>query len=305
MSDRLQLFRTFVRVVEAGSFSSVAREANTSQPTVSRQIAVLEEHLGCLLFQRTTRTLTLTDDGRVFYESALRALEATDEAEGAVGRRKAKPTGRLRLAAAGVFGRLHVIPRLPRFLARYPDVEIDLMIADRFVDLVEDGIDLAIRIGPITDANLIARRIGLSRRAVVASPAYLDRREAPQRPEDLQDHDCIVYTRLASGASWRFETPQGPVSIAIRGRFRVDNTEGVRAAALQGLGIGYVPLWHFVEGELESGRLLPLLASYAAPDQPISAVYPSRRFLAPKVRAMIDHLADEFALDPALSAAPL
>jgi DNA-binding transcriptional LysR family regulator len=301
MSDMLSLFQTFVRVVEAGSFTAVAAERNTSQPTISRQVAALEEHLGCLLFQRTTRSLTMTDDGRVFYEHARRTIEAAMEAESVVGRRRGKPSGKLRLASAVVFGRLHLIPRLPRFMARYPDIEIDLKMTDGFSDLVEEGIDLSIRVGLITDNNLIARRVGTTRRVVVATPNYLARRGVPRTPLDLQQHDCIVYSRLATGENWTFSGPNGPITTPISGRFHVNNTEGARAAILEGLGIGYVPVWHFTEREVETGRLTVLLKDFEPPAQPISAVYHSRRFLALKVRAMIDFLASEFEIDPKLS----
>jgi DNA-binding transcriptional LysR family regulator len=300
MSDVLVLFRTFVRTVEAGSFTAVARDLNSSQPTVSRQIAVLEEHLGCLLFQRTTRTLALTDDGRTFYDHAIRTLEAAAEAESAVGRRRAKPSGTLRLACSGVFGRLHIVPRLARFRARYPDIDIALMMSDGFSDLVEEGIDLAIRVGAVTDAGLVARRIGLSRRVAVATPAYLKARGRPEHPTDLGMHDCIVYDRLLAGANWSFKTGEGPLSVAVKGPIHVNNTEAVRAAILEGLGIGYVPAWHFVDGEIEGGRVELLFRPFEPDPQPISVVYPSRRFLPPKVRAMIDYLTAEFALDPRL-----
>jgi DNA-binding transcriptional LysR family regulator len=301
MSDLITLFRTFARVAEAGSFTSVAVERNTSQPTISRQIAALEAHLGCLLFQRTTRSLTLTDDGRVLYDHALRSLEALNEAEGAVGRRKGKPSGTLRLACAVVFGRLHVVPRLPRFLARYPDLSVDLVMHDGFTDLIEEGIDLAIRVGDIRDPGLIARRIGTTRRVVVATPDYLARRDAPRVPQDLSGHDCIVYARLATGSNWTFATPDGTIHVPISGRLRVNSTEGLRAAVLAGIGIAYVPVWHFVEQEIETGRLVRLLPDHEPRPQPISAVYPSRRYLSPKVRTMIDYLAAEFALDANLS----
>lgn len=301
MSDRLALFQTFVRVVEAGSFTSVATERHTSQPTISRQVAALEEHLGSLLFQRTTRSLTLTDDGRVFYEHARRTIEAAIEAESAVGRRRGKPSGKLRLSASVVFGRLHLIPRLPRFMTRYPDIEIDLLMNDGFSDLVEEGIDLSVRVGLVTDSSLIARRIGTTRRAVVATPDYLARRGIPQTPYDLQQHDCVIYSRLATGENWSFAGPDGPITVPVAGRFHVNNTEGVRAGILQGLGIGYVPVWHFTDHEIENGRLTVLLKDFEPPVQPISAVYPSRRFLALKVRAMIDFLAAEFEIDPKLS----
>lgn len=301
MSDMLAQMRTFVRVVEAGSFTAVAVEKSTSQPTISRQIAMLEAHLGCLLFQRTTRSLTLTDDGRVFYGHATRSLETISEAESAVGRRKGKPSGTLKLACAVVFGRLHIVPRLPRLLARYPDLAVDLMMNDGFADLVEEGVDLAIRVGDVTDPALVARRIGTTRRVLVATPDYLARAGTPATPADLARHDCIVYARLATGANWTFDMPNGTLTMPINGRFKVNSTEGVRAAVLAGLGIGYVPVWHFIDSEIESGRLVRLLVDCEPHPDPISAVYPSRRYLAPKVRAAIDFLADEFILDPKLS----
>ena len=300
MSDTLALFGTFVRTVEAGSFSAVARELDTSQPTVSRQIAALEAHLGCLLFQRTTRSLSLTDDGRVFYEHARRTLEAAAEAEGAVGARKGKPSGTLRLACSGVFGRLHVIPRLPRLRERYPDLKLVLAMGDGFVDLVAEGIDLAIRIGEGRDSSIVAKRIGTTRRAIVATPDYLARRGAPAHPRELSEHDCVVYDRLLTGASWSFNTPEGPLSVPVEGPLHVNSTEAVRAGVLAGLGIGYVPVWHFVDREIEDGRLIVLLREFEPPPQPILAVYPSRRYLPPKVRAAIDYFAAEFELDPAL-----
>jgi DNA-binding transcriptional LysR family regulator len=301
MSDVLPLFRSFIRVVEAGSFSAVAREAGTSQPTISRQVAALEAHLGCLLIQRTTRSLTLTEDGRAFYETARRALEAITEAETSVGRRKGRPTGTLRLSAATVMGRLHILPRLPRFLDRHPDLGVDLMLGDGFTDLVEQGIDLALRVGVLDDPSLIARRIGLSRRVVAATPDYLARKGIPATPDDLRRHDCVVFAGLATGTSWPFEGPEGRIAIPVTGRLRVDSTEAVRAATLQGLGIGMVPVWHFVDGEFETGRLVPLLLGWEASPLPIHAVYSTRRFVAPKVRAMIDFLAEEFDADPYLS----
>jgi len=301
MFDRLALFHTFIRVVEAGSFTAVAKERNTSQPTISRQIAQLEDHLGCLLFQRTTRSLTLTDDGRLFYGQALATIEAVASAESAVGRRKGKPSGVLKLACAAVMGRLHIAPRLPRFLARYPEVSVDLAMSDGFADMVEEGIDLAIRVGELTDASLIARRIGTTRRVVVATPDYIARKGEPATPADLAAHDCVVYSRLATGANWPFVTGCVPISVPVSGRFHVNNTEGLRAAVLNGIGIGMVPIWHFVDREIETGAVKVLLAGYEPRPHPINAVYPSRRHLAPKVRAMIDFLAAEFELDPKLS----
>jgi DNA-binding transcriptional LysR family regulator len=298
--DILGPMQTFVRVVEAGSFTAVAAQLNTTQPTISRQIAALEEHLGARLLTRTTRALTLTDDGRAFFEQALRALEALSEAENAVGRRRSKPSGLLRIATPVVFGRLHILPRLPAFLARFPDVSVDLAMSDTFTDLAEQGIDLAIRVGEITDPGLIAKRIGAVRRVTVASPTYLKAHGTPRSPADLVEHSCIVYTRLATGNRWVFEGDDGPLSVEVKGRFRADNSEAVREAVLAGLGIAVIPAFAF-SGEIASGKIKVLLKANEPKQLPMNAVYPSRRFLALKVRAMIDYLAHEFALDPRLA----
>lgn len=303
MSDLISQIKTFARVVEAGSFSSVAAEQNSSQPTISRQVAALEEHLGCRLFHRTTRSLSLTDDGHIFYQHALQSLESLKLAEDAVGKRKGKPSGTLRMSCAVVFGRLHIIPRLAQFMANNPNVAVDLRMNDQFSDLIEEGIDLSIRVGEVTDPNMVSRQIGTTRRIVVASKTYLAKAGTPQTPNDLRRHQCIVYSRLNAGANWRFNAPQGPINIPIQGRYTANNTEGVRTAIIQGLGIGYVPTWHFVDNELENGDLVALLQDWQPQPQPISAVYPCRHYLAPKVREMIDYLAAEFAADPMLQPA--
>jgi DNA-binding transcriptional LysR family regulator len=298
--DLVGPMRTFVRVVDAGSFTAVAEQLNTTQPTISRQIAALEDHLGARLLTRTTRALTLTDDGRAFYDHALRALEALGEAENAVGRRRSKPTGQLRIAAPVVFGRLHIVPRLPAFLNRYPDVAIDLIMSDSFTDLAEQGIDLAIRVGEITDPGLIARRIGQVRRVTVASPAYLKAHGTPRAPSDLQHHNCIVYSRLSTGNRWIFESEAGPIAVDVKGRFRADNSEAVREGVIGGLGIAVIPAFAFTE-EISTGKVKILLGKHEPKRLPMNAVYPSRRFVPLKVRAMIDYLSHEFALDPRLT----
>jgi DNA-binding transcriptional LysR family regulator len=299
MADLVLLFRNFVRVVETGSFTAVAKELDTSQPTISRQIAALEDHLGSLLFQRTTRALTLTDDGRVLYELARQAIDSVQQAVVSVGRHRSAPSGALRLACPVVFGRLHIMPRLPTFLDRFGDVSIDLIMNDGFTDLVEEGIDLAIRIGEISDPALIAKRVGTTGRVTVAAPSYLEAHGAPAHPNDLTRHECIVYSRLATGARWEFSSETGPISVQVTGRFRVNNSEGVREGVLRGLGIGVVPIWHFTD-EISSGRLVVVLADFEPRRLPTYVVYPSRRFLAPKVRAMIEFLAQEFENDPNL-----
>jgi DNA-binding transcriptional LysR family regulator len=301
MSDVLILFKTFTRTVELGSFTAVARELNSSQPTVSRQIATLEDHLGCLLFQRTTRALTLTDDGRTFYEHARRTLEAAVEAEGSVGRRKGKPTGTLSLATSIVFGHLHVVPRLARFRSRYPGVNVNLAMNDGFADLISEGIDMAIRVGEQRESNLIARRIGTSRMVVVASPAYLEREGTPQSLDDLKQHNCLTYLGRSIARDWAFRVNGELVDVPVSGWLTVTSSAGLREAVLQGLGIAYIPVWHFIENELSTGKLRVLLEPFETKPLPINIVYPSRRYLAPKVRVMIDYLAKEFEIDPYLS----
>ena len=298
--DLLGPMRIFVRVVESGSFTSVAAEQNTTQPTISRQVAALEEHLGARLLTRTTRAVSLTDDGRSFYEHAVRVLEAVVEAEGVVGRRRGKPSGLLRLATPVVFGRLHIVPRLAAFLDRYPDVSVEIVMSDSFADLVEQGIDLAIRVGEVTDPGLIARRIGTVRRITVASPSYLRKNRLPKSPTELRDHDCIVYTRLATGNRWAFDSPAGPVVVEVSGRFKADNSEAVRDGVLAGLGIAVIPAFAFRD-EIESGAVRVLLKEHEPKRLPINAVYASRRLVPMKIRAMVDFLTHEFSLDPRLT----
>lgn len=301
--DLLAAMRLFQRVVEAGGFSEVARQTGNTQPTVSRTIASLEAHLGVRLLNRSSRAMSLTDDGQQFYAQASRALEAVAEAESSVGRRRGKPTGLLRLGASVAFGRLHLAPRLPRFLARFPEVEVELVMNDAFVDLVGEGIDLAVRVGDLVDPSLIARRIGTTRRVTVASASYLTRKGLPIVPADLMQHDCVIYTRLATGNRWYFAGPEGPIMVDVRGRFRADNSEAVREAVISGAGVAVIPVWMFTD-EIETGRVKIILDAFEPKQLPIHAVYPSRRQVAAKVREMIDFLAAEFENTPILSTNP-
>ncbi len=292
--DLLSGMRLFARVVETGGFTVVARENGTSQPTISRTIAALEAHLGVRLLNRSSRAVTLTDDGRQFYERARSALEAVAEAEGSVGRRRGEPSGLLRLGTPVAFGRLHVAPRMPAFLDRHPEVQVELVMSDAFVDLVGEGLDLAIRVGDLADPSLIARRIGTTRRVTVAAASYLQRRGVPSVPAELAQHECVLYTRLATGHRWHFESNDGPVHVDVRGRFRADNSEAVREAVIGGAGIAVTPVWLFRD-EIDRGLIRIILEQFEPTRLPIHAVYPSRRLLAAKVRAMIDFLAAEFA----------
>jgi DNA-binding transcriptional LysR family regulator len=299
--DLIGPMRAFVRVFETGSFSKHARAAHTTQPTVSRQIAALEAHLGARLFERTTRALTPTDDGKRFYERATAALDALAEAEAAVGRGHASVSGTLRLACPVAFGRMHVVPRLPRLLSRHPALKLDLILSDSFSDLVEEGIDLALRIGEVTAPGLIVRRVGETRRVTVAAPSYLKARGLPLHPRDLAAHDCVIYTRLATGTRWQFAGEGGAIEVDVDGRFRANNSEAVREAVLAGLGIGVVPVW-LLGDEIAKKKVRVLLPDFEPKRLPIGAVHPSRRFVPAKTRAAIEFLEAEFKLDPLLSA---
>ena len=298
--DLLAVMRVYVRVAEAGSFSAVARELGTTQPAVSRQVAALEEHLGARLLQRTTRSLALTEDGRDLLEHARRVLDAVEDAEASVGRRHAIPGGLVRLATPATFGRLYVAPRMTRLLERYPELSVDLRMSDGVVDLVADGIDLAIRASNTLDPGLVARKIGSSRRITVAAEACIRAHGMPQHPQDLARLPCVIFTGRASPNEWQFDGVDGPISVTVGGRFRSDNSEALREGVLSGLGFAVLPTW-LLGDAVAGGQLRSVLTGWEPPSSAISAVYPSRRNLAPRTRAVIDFLVDEFRLDPVIS----
>lgn len=298
--DRLDCMQSFVRVVEIGSFSAVARELNTTQPTISKQIAALEEYLDVQLLTRSTRKLQLTQAGERFFGHCQEVLEAAAAAEASVGQRQ-QPVGTLRVNCPVAFGQHQIMPYVKGFLGRYPDIKLDLRFSDRFVDLVEDGTDVAIRIGQINDPMLIAQRIGLTRRVTVAAKSYFCDRPEPQTPEDLVKHNCIVYTRLTTGNEWHFQNPTGgTVQVIVNGNLQVDNSTAIREAVLSGLGVAVCPVWLFGE-LLSSHSLRVILTEYQPIPLPIHAVYRRGRFVSAKVRCLIEHLRTEFTLNPWLS----
>ena len=297
--DRIACMKSFVRTVETGSFSAVARELETTQPTISKQIAALEEYLDVQLLIRSTRAVSLTDAGARFYEHCQRVLEAVSEAESSVGQRQ-KPSGVLRVSSPVSFGQLQIVPRLKAFLDRYPDIKIDLLMTDQFVDLVEEGVDLAIRIGNVQDTSLITQRIGTTRRITVAHQSYFDRAGEPQTPEDLIHHNCIVYTRLVTGNEWHFESSKGPIKVTVSGNIQANNSVAIREAVFAGLGIAVAPIWLFGDA-MHHGNLRVILKAYQPVPLAIHAVYRRGRFIPAKVRCLIDFLSSEFKLDPWVS----
>lgn len=284
--DRLGAMQTFVRVVDTGSFSAAARLLNVGQPAVSKTIAQLEDRLGVRLLMRSTRGLTPSEAGLRFYERARRSIEEADEAELAARGEGAGLRGTLRVSAATTFARLHVVPRLPRFLAEHPELDVELILDDRVIDLVEEGIDLSLRMGDLPDSSAVARRLATSPRLVLATKAYLDRKGTPRSPSDLSDHEAVVYTQGRSGA-WAFQRAGAETSVAVRGRLRVSSAEGLRAAVLADMGLTIASHWMF-SPELQSGAVLPVLSEWTLPPIDLWAVFPTGRLASAKARAFAD-----------------
>ena len=287
--------RTFITVVDAASFSRAAARLELPQSTVSRQVGALERHLGAALLKRTTRSIALTSEGQVYYEAALRALAAVDEAEAAVGLHGALG-GQVRLTAPLTLAQSRVIAMLAEFQRLQPRIEVDLRVSDHALNLVSDNLDFAIRVGAIGDSRSIARRIGTARRVMVASPAYLEQYGVPRQPVDLAAHNCLSYSLLATGNKWVMG--EG-LPIEVSGNFRADSPDALRAAALAGIGIAVNARWLF-EDDLASGRLVELLPQCPPADMPIHLVMPPGRYVAARARALADHLIAAFAADPLL-----
>ncbi|PKU26488.1 LysR family transcriptional regulator [Telmatospirillum siberiense] len=296
--DRLDSMEAFVRVADSHSFSEAARRLGLSKSVVSRQVSALESQLGARLFHRTTRSLSLTEIGQAYYERCARILAEIEEANLSVSSLQAAPRGKLRINAPMSFGVLHLAPLLPAFLARYPQIDIDMAMNDRFVSLVDEGFDVAVRIGKLEDSSLIARYLAPARRVVCASPAYLEQYGTPLTPNDLDGHCCLTYSNRTTPEEWPFHTLEGQRwAVEVHGRLRVDNGDALREAALGGVGIVTLP--SFIVGrDLQAGSLVPLLSEYIPQDLAIHAVYPHNRHLSPKVRAFVDFLVEHIGSRP-------
>ena len=243
--DRMAAMEAFVLVVDTGSFSAASRRLNVGQPAVSKLVAQLEQRFGVKLLVRTTRGLTATEAGLNYYERARRSIEEADEAESAARGAGTGLTGKLRVAAAVTFARIHLVPRLPKFLGRHPDLEIDVVLDDRNVDLVQEGIDVALRMGRLTDSRLTARRIASGPHIVVGTPSYFARAGEPAEPSGLAAHDAVIYDQGGGGADWTFQRDGEEIAVTLKGRLRVSAAEGVRAAVLANAGIAIVSEWMF------------------------------------------------------------
>jgi DNA-binding transcriptional LysR family regulator len=290
--DLFNGMKTFVSVVDAGSFAGAAERLSLSRTMVSKYVMELENHLGTRLLNRTTRRLSLTEAGAAYYERSVQILNDVEEAGQAATQLTARPTGTLKITAPVSFGILHLPHYLAEYGRRYPDVKMDISLNDRKVDLIEEGFDLAIRIGALAESGLIARRLAVHRGAVCAAPAYFERHGVPGAPADLVSHNCLNYTY--AGDDWRFDGPTGSQVVKVSGTLRANNGDLLRVAALKGIGIIAQPLF-IVGNDLKAGRLIEVLTDYSLGELGIYAVYPSRRHLSAKVRTFVDFLAAEMA----------
>jgi DNA-binding transcriptional LysR family regulator len=288
--DSLQAMAVFVSVADLRGFAPAARRLGLSRPAVTRLVAALEVRLGTRLLQRTTRTVALTDAGARYLERARRILSDVSEAEAVAQADRSEPTGRCVVAAPNVFGRLHVAPLMCAYLARYPAIVGELLLADRTINLVEEGVDLAVRIGHMADSSLVARLAGHTRRVVVGAPSYLEGRGTPKRPEDLSRHDIIQFSALTPVAEWRFTRSGTEVRVPLVPRFVTNSADAAIGHAESGGGLTMV-LAYQVAPAARSGRLRVVLQSFEPPSVPIQLVYPSSRLLSAKVKAFADLVA--------------
>jgi DNA-binding transcriptional LysR family regulator len=285
----------FARVVQTGSFTAAARALQMPKSTVSRKITDLEQRLGVRLLQRTTRTLSLTDEGRTYHDFCARIVDEIDEAELAVGRLRAVPRGPLRVTTPLNFGFMGSI--VADFAKDNPEVSLEIVSTDRVVSLVEERFDVAVRAASLGDSTLIARPLGEIRRIAVASPAYVKRRGRPREPADVAEHDCLAFGAGATPTLWRFEKGAASVDVTVKPRLVINDFEVLADAALAGLGIAMLPIFRCA-GELRERRLERVLKEWRSPRVVIHAVYPTARYLSPKVRAFVEHLQRRFTPPP-------
>jgi DNA-binding transcriptional LysR family regulator len=284
--DRLTAIEIFIRVVDTGSFSAAARQYDVGQPAVSKAIVQLEEWLGVKLLLRSTRALRPTEAGNSFYLRAKRAVEETAEAVLAARGTASGLSGKLRVSAAVCFARLHIVPRLPEFLADHPDLELELILDDRYIDLVDEGIDLALRMGVLADSNMTARKIAESRRRIFGTPEYFKCHGIPKVPADLLAHRAVIYARGGGGEDWKFRKGTAEVSVKMQGRVKITATEGVRAAVFANMGLAILSEWAFTP-ELKSGVVVSVMDDWVLPSTNLSVVYPTGRLASTKARQFV------------------
>ena len=295
--DILQAMKTFAAVVEAGSLVGAADAMALSKPSVSRHVTELEAHLGVRLLQRTTRRLSLTDEGQTYYQRCKEVIQAVQDAEAEVGSSAGQAQGRLRVGAPQTFGALHLAALWGRFAQENPRVTLDIVLSDRFVDLVEEGYDLVVRIGRLSDSNLVSRTLASTRMVLCASPRYLAAHGTPLHPHELARHDVVSYSYWSSGDLWRFTGPDGEVAVRTRARIQANNGDTCRAAALAHQGVILQPDF-LIQDDLCAGTLIELMPGFRAAELSICAVYPTRKQLPLKVRRLLDFLAEAMRVPP-------
>ncbi len=301
--DTLHSMRLFSEVVDAGSFSAAGRKFGLAASSVSRQVGSLEDTLGARLLNRSTRKLSLTEAGRLYHERVRQIIADVEDANRSVSHLEAIPRGLLRVNGPTVFGRLHIAPHLPEFLRQYPEIDIDLTLTDHFVDVIEEGSDVVVRVGGLSDSSLFARRLAPNRRVLCASPAYLDANGRPQKPADLTAHTCIVYKLRSTTGVWHICCGESGAKeqVQVKGRLSANNAEALHEAVLGDLGISLLPIW-LVGQDLQEGRLervLPTLEADLTTDETsIHAIYPHKRLLSAKVRAFVDFLVEKYQPTP-------
>ncbi|MGY0219286.1 LysR substrate-binding domain-containing protein [Endozoicomonadaceae bacterium StTr2] len=286
----------FVSVVESGSFSAAASLLGITKSAVSKRISQLEHQLGVRLLNRSTRSLTLTEAGKAYFDYARQAFQLAEEGKEAIQQLRQAPAGRLRVNVPMSFGRLHIAPLIKRFLEQYPDIDLQLTMDDRMVDFVEDRIDIGIRIGNLPDSTLIAQRLSPCRSVLCASPDYIQQHGEPLSPADLKNHNCLYYSYFRGGAEWTFFHNRSPVRVMPRGNYQVNNSEALQQALLDGLGIAQMPTF-IVGPDLMQGKLVSLLTDYPLPEHAIYILYPDRQHLPLKVRAFRDFMIEHFKTD--------
>ncbi|MFC3153192.1 LysR family transcriptional regulator [Litoribrevibacter euphylliae] len=289
-------YPVFVTVIETGGFSPAAKKLGISKSAVSKRITQLEEHLGVKLLHRTTRKLSLTEAGEHFYQHARIASQAAQDAEDAVAQLQGVPQGRLRISIPMSFGRLYVAPVIPEFLRRYPKINLELVMDDEFTDLIGSGFDMALRLGDLKDSTLVARKLTHLKNVLCASPSYIEEFGMPKRLEELKQHNCLAFSYSQDVREWYFIKDNTTRAIEISGNYQVNNSEALREAMIQGVGIGRLPTFA-ANPEIKEGRLVKLFPEYEMPGKIMYAVYPERQFLPAKVRAFMDFMSENFGGD--------
>ena len=288
--DRFHELNAFIAVVEAGGFTAAARRTGDSQSAISKAVGALERRLGVALFNRSTRTVTLTDQGQRYYDRAKPLLDEMDNADSELTSSSQDVSGLIRIAASGTFGRLHILPLIPDLLSLNPGLQVDLILSDFVRDMVEDGIDLAIRVGPVNDPDAIARRVASTPLVCVGSRRYFEQRGMPKTPAELVDHNCLLYRGLTESTHWPFVGPEGQFSVAVRGNLTSNSVETIRAGVLAGVGIGRFAKVSLAD-DLRHSDVITVLDEFIGDARDISLIWPRRRFIPARVRRVTDFFA--------------